>query len=979
MPKVTDPSVLAGLNGAAPAAQGGVFTLPPDPLELRRDERAGNADARAAEASARAATAAERSAQNEAAGLNLRITDNKQQGAQRQFGNTRDLKKDYDGLPAVKAYEAIVPLTMQGLQSSADATGDQTLLYRYAKVMDPGSVVRESEQGAAANGSNYWDQAVASVKKQLGVEGGGALTPIVRERLKRDMLAATQQMGLSYRQIRDRYSRDASDNGIDPKYVIGPDAFDPFLKQFDQYNKRPQGAGQNAAAGRVSGVTPWQFDAPGGGGGGFAGTNDVSKGIPIPPQMQAEYEGYVKDRAGNLDPQQYAQFRNDLAQRYGFGGSPELTQTYKDEAGRLNGYAKSGQRLNLNIPPAETKMSGLDRINNAVFDNPVGGAAFGAAGGWSDELAGTASSLINGTDRGVEIAKANALRQGMSDKYPKSTLAGQLGVTAAGAYAVPNILPSAFNTTAGTLGTGAVIGGISGAGEDNDNRLRGGMFGAGLGIAGGAAGRALAAPIESLARSGVGQKVGQVVSRARGQPFNPAPQLSQLESAAYGLRPDVAQASQNLRDAGDLGLPYALADADPKMQMLAGTVTRRSPDAYALAKGTLNPRDAGQAERAIAGINGNLAPVTDIAERSGQLRQAAQIAASPEYAAGRMRAAPVDDRVQAFLNTDAGKKALNDARTLASNDGRDPNAMGFDLDDQGQVAIRNLPSWETLDYVKRGFDQQLAPYRDPFGRINLEGNPAAQSIDNLRKRFLGTLDELNPDYAAARGTYAREIGKRDALQQGQKLTSPTIQPRQLDDITRRWSPEQLAEGQRGYATSMADSVANTRLSANPYNTVYGSMGQRDKVASMFPEGADRFARQYDLEDQMRGTRQEVLGGSQTAQRLASDQAIGESALTTALDAGSQLATGGGLSLGSAIQMGRKMFGDRARLGIGKKAEERAAKMAPALFDTSDPISAANALDDLARKYGVIDDRRAAVARRLGMFGALGAPRAVSGW
>lgn len=957
-----------------------VVALPQTPQEMedaarkRRDEGRANA-----------------SGDREQAGLDLRIKNDRDTDAQRRFGNTRDLKKDYDALPAVKSYEAIVPLVMQGLRANDDATGDQTLLYRYAKVMDPGSVVRESEQGAAANGSNYWDQAVAGIKKQFGVEGGGALPPIVRQRLKRDMLSAAQQMGLAYRQVRDRYARDASDNGIDPRYVIGPDAFEPFVKQFEDYSRK-QSSRDDATGASVSSVSPWQFEGPTGS--GFSQDGDRAKGIPIPPQMQAEYEGYVKQRVGKLDPQEYARYRNDLAQRYGFGSTPEATRGYEEEAARLNDAARAGGQINLNIPPAEAEKTAQDRINNAIFDNPFGAAAFGAAGGWSDELAGTASSLINGTDRDVEIAKANALRQGMAEKYPGSTLAGGLGVAALGAWAGSAAGLPAFNSTAGAIGTGAALGAFSGAGEDNNNRLRGTLFGGGLGAAGGAAGRALSAPVESLARSDMGQRVGRAVSRLRGQEFTPAPQLSPLESAAYGLRPDVAQASQNLRDAGNLGLPYALADADPKLQMLAGTVTRRSPEAYSLAKGVLNPRDAGQAERAIAGVNDLLAPVTDVSRRRGDLLEAGNIEAAPYYAMAGQRENPIppglgivignpspaDREITAMLNTPTGKQALARARKIAADRGISPDSIGLGLDGQGNTVLKQGASFETLDQVKKALDDIIQDHADPITRkIDFTGKPQLQAIDNLRSRFVERMDALNPNYKQARDTYKGYAQRAEALDQGYSATGSKVLPRTLDDITSRWSPEQLAEGQRGYATSMADTIENTRLSANPYNSVYGSMGQREKVGTMFPEGAERFGRQFDLEDQMRGTRQEVLGGSQTAQRLASDQAVGQSALTTALDAGSQLATGGGVSLGSAIQLGKRMFGNRARLGLGRQAEARAAQMAPTLFDTSDPVSAANALDDLARKYGLIDNRRAETARRLGMFGALAAPQAVSGW
>lgn len=988
MPEITDPSVLSSLNGAPRPARGGVFTLPPDPLEVNRDVRAGNADARAS-------AAAERAAANAAAQLDLEREKFKtNQGTQRTFDNTRSLKNDFASLPVVKGYEAIAPLLMQGLRAHEDATGDQTLLYRYAKVMDPGSVVRESEQDAAAKGAGYWDAAVANIKKQVGIEGGGALSPEIRQRLKRDMLQAAQEMGLSYRQARARYSRDAADNGIDPKYVVGPDAFEPYQKQFAEYQNSLQGKLAQQSGRGVSSVTPWQFTAPGAGARDFAGSGDSTKGIAIPPQMQAEYEAYVKQHAGNLEPNEYAQFRNDLAQRHGFGGTPELTQTYKDEAARLNGYVKGGQQLNLNIPPAEDKLTARDRINNAVFDNPGGAAVFGAGSGWSDEVLGTAKSIVDGTDTGVEVAKMNALRQGMADKYPKANLAGQIGSAALGAYAIPNLpFSSALNTTAGTIGTGAALGAFSGAGESNDSRMLGSMFGAGLGAAGGAAGRALAAPIESLARSDVGQKVGQVVSRARGQPFNPAPQLSTLESAAYGLRPDVAQASRNLRDAGDLGLPYSLADADPKLRMLGGAVTRKSTNTRDLAERTFEPRARGQADRAISAIDQHLAPYTDIEARGRDLIEAGNMASRPYYdMAGQVtnptrpgmemfysQAANPDPELTAILNTPTGKQALNRASRILADRGGSARSVGLAADKNGNTILQDGYSFEALDLVKKGLDDIIQDSADPItGKVNFSGKPQLQAIEGLRKRFVERLDVANPTYKKARETYQPYAQRKEALDTGYNVLA-------RNDVPERVFNERLSalpagtmdETQRGYATALTDSANKLRYSANPFEALYGAPLQQQKIAALFPEGAPQIGRQYELERDMAKTANETLGGSPTAGRLQADQQIGGGLGTMAVDALSSAATGGGLSLGTAFKAARNLLGDSAKLGMGRAGVRKADDIGRGLFDTSDPYSVANTLDDLARKYGVIDSRRAEVAKRLGMFGASMAPKALS--
>lgn len=178
----------------------------------------------------------------------LAVQNNSQQQDQQRFQREQGLRGDYEQIPEVKAYRSVVPLMMQAIQLPDDPTADNTLLYRYAKVMDPGSVVRESEQGAAANGAGYWDAAVAFWKKQLGIEGGG-LSPEVRKNLKRDMVQAVQQMRMIYQQQRGRFADDAKANGIEPARVIGPDAFEPFRPQFEAWQKKQQQQAPGGAAG----------------------------------------------------------------------------------------------------------------------------------------------------------------------------------------------------------------------------------------------------------------------------------------------------------------------------------------------------------------------------------------------------------------------------------------------------------------------------------------------------------------------------------------------------------------------------------------------------------------------------------------------------------------------------------------------------------------------------------------------------------
>jgi hypothetical protein len=296
-----------------------------------------------------------------------------------------------------------------------------------------------------------------------------------------------------------------------------------------------------------------------------------------------------------------------------------------------------------------------------------------------------------------------------------------------------------------------------------------------------------------------------------------------------------------------------------------------------------------------------------------------------------------------------------------------PDAPIAPLDAYGKEV--KLPSFETLDLVKRGIDAELAPFRNPLtGKLDLEGNPAVGAIEKFRQRYISTLDELNPDYRAARVAYQGEIQNRNALDAGEAAFNPNVRPRQLPGILRGYDERQTGEFQRGFGTAMADRVNNARLSANPYDAVYGTTAQQAKVGDVFPQGAANFGRIYDLERDMGKTFTETLGGSQTAPRLAADEAF-QGRGSDLADAGIQLATTGMVSPIAAARAIGGNFGrglaDRWRIRGGQK---KADALAPILFNTDTP--ALNAyLSELAARQAQDAARKGAFKRRGGLFGA----------
>lgn len=794
----------------------------------------------------------------------------------------------------------------------------------------------------------------------------------------------------------------------------------------------------------------------------------------------------------------------------------------------------------------------------AVNEMSKGGANAQMAMEYTNPLLAIAGLALNRGKLGSTASREQTQREARNSKYQGST-AGKIAGGIAGS------LPAAF-VPGGPVLQGALGGAML---TDNPYDPKQLIANAGMGAIGGqwghVAGKQVVAPVlERVARTAPAQALGRnVVAPAinaavnsrigqkitRGAPkvnMGTAPRYSVADKAVRKVNPRIEAARANLEQAKALGLPYALADASPELRMLAGSVARKSPNARALAEQTFEPRGQGQAERAINAIDQYLAPVTNIEKRAGAIRQGAWDAADPLYQKAFAQSAPEDDVLRELLNRPTGRKALASAQQIAMDEGKNPSAIEYFLNDAGSspivddagrygtgaigdpseqlsrytlrgwngspvskrgpidlsgwvrlsgglrdqngelshMGLTNAPrrgmhlvgqearfgpvinnadgmklddaalsAWEagyfpnhterpsvnefldalrgthegwnrhfkaddlaeianfedslaqtqtargirfetgkvpvsdksvdagpdrpfaplsaynmqkverptveTLDLIKRGLDQQLNQYRNPITRdLVLEGNPEAQAVNTLLNQFKGRVDNLVPEYAAARKAYQTGIEPRTALNLGYKeLPRGNVPERQFTEALSRLAPENLPEAQRGYATAMADAVDRQRLAVNPYNTVYGSPLQQSKVSALFPDGASKFAQTANLERDMQKTLVETIGGSPTQARRMADETF-----DTGLSPSSIMEFATAPKLSIAKRVGR-WAGDTITTGGQGKADE----IAPALFNT-DTTAVLQYLDDLMRKDAEMTARRRAYGKAGGLFG-----------
>lgn len=643
-----------------------------------------------------------------------------------------------------------------------------------------------------------------------------------------------------------------------------------------------------------------------------------------------------------------------------------------------------------NVPAGTTRSQLMARVEKArgakpmkerqglfgEIDAAVRGAADMLTFGFMDEAAAAANSLIP-LDKGSKslwsqgvlsdpvgafnrayrsnVAQQRAIDRNDEQYNPGYRLAGQIvGGIAAPVPGASAIRASNLPNVARAAGEGLVQGGLygfgSGEGDLSNRSAMAGKEGA-IGMLGGAAGHTIGKAIGKAATSKLVRKTAE---KSTGRSFDIPSPLTQGQEVLFSTvnKAGPERAREALQEAVGFDVPMTLADTHPELRSLAGAAIRRSPTAAEYAESALVPRSRGQIDRFRSAVERDLGPIENIPRLSDDLINQARERASPLYEEAYAAPGRTSDELESLLHTPFGRSALARARTIAANERRDPTALGFDLDDQGEVIFTRAPSTQTLDYVKRGMDDVLEEYRNAItGRLNLD--EAGRAQNDVRQRFIREVDTLNPVYAEARQAYAGPAGEREALALGQDAirTNPDLLAVQIGNQ----SPERLAQMQTGFRGALVDAAERQRYSSNPFESTLGTPAMEKRLEILYPDSSANFLRHRDIERDMARTTNDILGNSKTAERALADQAFEGGALpSAALDVATNVAFGGVPASASILRAAGNYVRDAGRLGMFGNARRKAEEIAPILLNPN-PASTLAQIDDIAAAQAARSD------------------------
>jgi hypothetical protein len=515
----------------------------------------------------------------------------------------------------------------------------------------------------------------------------------------------------------------------------------------------------------------------------------------------------------------------------------------------------------------------------------------------------------------TEFAKQRAANDLARETNPKAYALGQLAGGALTVPLAPELAPfrgaealSAGKVLANAATAGAGYGALTGAASAPDltnlpNVAENAALGAGTGAA---LGPAVAAGVRGVAGvSNIARKQYLAMTNPQRLADEIAARKLAAEAASGQTAIDVAQQARDKIAAAQqqaIPQPVTMADvAGPKVQSLAGTITRDPNEAGSAATKFLEQRHFGADPYNPDAIDTQKARISEAlsdALGQGRVRQVAEDlvdqrakAARPLYQAAEIKTIPYDtpggQALLAALDR-IPQKAKNNANRILSISNEGGNQVIWKQ--QGKkLQLVAVPNVRRFNYIKQGLDQSIErEYDKETGRYSPEG----KALIELKNEILSHLDNLVPEYKAARARFRGDTELLNALRQGRRFDRMTH-----DDVISEQAKLKTGTERElfriGASEALRLRVNKSPHSADAVKQIYNSPEEIRKIREIArdPASFDALHKFLAQEGGMFKTGAKSIAGSETAARLAADADAGGEQLARVLTAAAQAHAG----------------------------------------------------------------------------------------
>ena len=454
-------------------------------------------------------------------------------------------------------------------------------------------------------------------------------------------------------------------------------------------------------------------------------------------------------------------------------------------------------------------------------------------------LGGAAPAVASLFVPGGQAAAPGALTRlfGLGTNLAKRTFGQNLArVTAAGT--TQGALSGAGTAEEGGRGQGAFVGGLTGGGLSATLPV--------VGQIGGATYRGLRQTL--------------VPSTTKAKEWA----LEKLRMSLDDAQP--AQITQQVADDIRMGVPASVANVTPGTVQLAESVVQRGEQAGRDLEAVISKQKEGSISRVAERLKSSISPKNYYAEDralADNLRRNADTVYDTAYAIGDIND-PIINRV---LQEPEFQGFFKKAQAILKK-----KQLAAELDPQGDPSKYTLkpiydpqtgqmvstPDVRTLDYIKQGIDAEISELYDA-------GKSAeAGALKDLRSKFITRLDELVPEYKAARAQYKGDIEILDALRMG-KEDFTKMAPEEVTAFMQGASAGERDAFRVGVARRLYDVIAAPTQDINAAKRIIGGLSRPEAIGAIFESPAERdfFMEVLKREDQLYRTANKILAGSPT--------------------------------------------------------------------------------------------------------------------
>lgn len=150
------------------------------------------------------------------------------------------------------------------------------------------------------------------------------------------------------------------------------------------------------------------------------------------------------------------------------------------------------------------------------------------------------------------------------------------------------------------------------------------------------------------------------------------------------------------------------------------------------------------------------------------------------------------------------------------------------IKDMGAPIIEGVPNMRLLDAGKKGLDAMIENEKNPVtGKMTEMG----RALTKLKTAYVGELDNVNPDYAAARQAYADPASRLTALNNGRSFD--TYDPEEIQNFFQ--NPKTSDAEKQAYLTGVKRAIQDKITNPKDKSLALEKIVNTDKLRPMFPD------------------------------------------------------------------------------------------------------------------------------------------------